>query len=64
MAIGAAVVGNQVDVGRALTIATAAATDGLDKLIRACCRRQDQRNLRGLREALIQFGPTRYLLVG
>jgi len=63
-AIGATIVCNQMDLGRPLTITPAAAPNGLDKLIRARGWRENHRNLGSLWEALIQFGPTRDLLVG
>jgi hypothetical protein len=63
VAIGVAAVGDKMELGQALTVATAPAANGLDELIRAGRRRQDHGNPGCLRKALIQFGPTCSLLV-
>src|ERR1700722_20279610 len=64
MAIGATLVGDELDVGRSLAVAAAPAANGLDESIRARGRGQNHRNLGCLWESLVQFGPTRHLLIG
>ena len=63
-AISATAVRYQLNIGRSFAIATAAAANGLNELIRAGRWRQNHGDLGCLRKALIQFGPTCRLVVG
>ena len=63
LAISATAVCHQMDVGWALTIPATTTANSLHELICARSGRQNHRNFGRQREALIQFRPTRHLVV-